>query len=294
MSGPSPWLPQQFRFRLRIPERPTVQEIRMLAPVFRFHQDDDYRPMDPIDFISRSRFRHHRGWGSDQGYDKSSQQWKTNDDHDAKYYNIPVNFINGYGLHANGENRRPRDSNNGSNWNVFLQPRENPRGTASPDGYVPTFYIPTVIPPLNLFGGADLVIQYWLFYGYNNAIGTINHQGDWEHATALLKNGELVGAILSQHESSEFVSVDELEFEGQHWVAYSAKGTHANHPRAGWFWYAGGIEYTSSAGPRMRTWLNLKLLENQPWKDYAGAWGEVGIFASTTGPLGPWHKRIKL
>jgi hypothetical protein len=35
----------------------------------------------------------------------------------------------------------------------------------------------------------------------------------------------------------------------------------------------------------------LKPLASQPWKDYAGAWGEVGNIATTTGPLGPWHKR---
>jgi Vacuolar protein sorting-associated protein 62 len=251
-------------------------------------------PMDPIDFIRRSRFRHHRRMRRDQGYDKRENEWQTNDDHDAKYYDIPVDYINSFGLHSNGDNRRPTDSNRGSEWNVFLQPRENPKGIAAPDEVVPTFYVPLVNPPLNEHGNGVLHIQYWVFYGYNVATWPARHQGDWEHATAVLKHGVFIGAYMFQHTGSEYYSAEELEYQRGHWVVYSARGTHANHPRAGSFWYPGGREHTSADGPRMRTWLNIHLLKNQPWKDYAGAWGEVGIglVDFTTGPLGPWHKRF--
>jgi len=36
---------------------------------------------------------------------------------------------------------------------------------------------------------------------------------------------------------------------------------------------------------------NVLKLNQQGWKNYTGAWGEVGARADTTGPLGPWLKR---
>jgi hypothetical protein len=40
-------------------------------------------------------------------------------------------------------------------------------------------------------------------------------------------------------------------------------------------------------GPRWRTWLRMIDVQRVSWFGYGGAWGEVGLSAETTGPLGP-------
>ena len=55
--------------------------------------------------------------------------------------------------------------------------------------------------------------------------------------------------------------------------------------------YARGQDYHGFMKKRLD---KLAALEAQPWKNFAGAWGEVGELSHTTGPLGPWHKRHKV
>ena len=46
----------------------TPAQIATFAPILRFHPSEMYHPMRPMDFIGSSRFRHHIGFGSDQGF----------------------------------------------------------------------------------------------------------------------------------------------------------------------------------------------------------------------------------
>ena len=68
-----------------------------------------------------------------------------------------------------------------------------------------------------------------------------------------------------------------------------AKGSHASYHTTG-TWMA-GVDVASDLGPQWDTSRLLRSLATQPWRNYAGAWGEVGSISTTTGPLGPWHKR---
>lgn len=262
------------------------------APIVLLHPEDTHFPMHPREFISQSRFRHHITWGRDEGYNKNAKDWiKTNARTPREhYYDIPVEFINSYGL-QNGKNRRPRDKNNGDKWNVFLQPDGNPVGISEPNGEVPVFYCQKVQDDGKVFH------QYWFFFGYNPSLA-LRHQGDWEDFTAVTQDNRLVEAYFSAHGDRRIVTLQELELEGEQVKVYCAKGSHALYPRAGSFasndilralgWET---DKTATGGYKWNTSRNMELLSEQPWKDYAGAWGEVGNINATTGPLGPWYKR---
>ncbi|MGH8951877.1 MAG: Vps62-related protein [Acidimicrobiia bacterium] len=274
-----------------IPAAPWSEIVRF-APLVQFHSNEEYFPMDPMEFIASSRFRHHRGLGSDQGYTKAAQEWRTNDSHHRNYYDIPVDFIDDYSPHSNGKNRRPRDSNNGDSWNVFLQPSGKPSGDRHPTGRVPVF-VHAKQDTCAGSKGADHVIQYWWFFGYNDGFASQNHQGDWEHASIVVKNGSLIGAYFAAHASATYYDRSDLEFATEDQiVVYIAKGSHAAYPRVGSF-HTFDVDKTNAGGAQWDTSRFLLPLRNRPWKDFAGAWGEVGTIADTTGPLGPWHKRYR-
>jgi hypothetical protein len=257
---------------------------------------EEYNPENPSNFIQQSRFRHHRGGIDDEGYQKTTGttgNWVTSNSHDPAYYDIPVSFINKYSLNADGTNRRPRDPNAGSSWNVFLQTRTKLTGFSDPNEVVMVFVTPLV--PTD--GSSLRAMQVWWFHGYNDAVTKFaDHQGDWEHSTSVGTFSEesgyvLVGAYLSAHGVSQYFLKDQLEMHDGHYVVYSAKGSHASYPKEGTFNH--GWDKTARGGVIWKTEANYQPLGFQPWKDFAGAWGEVGLRADTTGPLGPWYKRYE-
>lgn len=87
-----------------IPAAPWSEIVRF-APLVQLHSNEEYFPMDPMEFIHSPRFRHHRAFAEDQGYTKAAQEWRTNDSHHRNYYDIPVDFIDGHGVHSSGKNR---------------------------------------------------------------------------------------------------------------------------------------------------------------------------------------------
>ncbi|MCA8974068.1 MAG: Vps62-related protein [Planctomycetes bacterium] len=260
----------------------SVSEIRDFSPLVRIHPNETYNPMDPMQFIRLSRFRHHRGWQSDQGYNKVSQSWVTTNSTAAAYYDIPVAFIDSYGLNGDGTNRRPRDSNSGSTWNVFLQPNGAPTGDATPTGSVPAFYYYRRSGDLH-------EIQYWWFSGYNDAAATFNHQGDWEHVTVHVRHRQIEGVYFAAHNGGTYHPRSQLRFSGGRPVVYMARGSHASYSAPGTYNY--GTDQAADGGHQWDIRSSLQRLSSQPWRNFAGAWGEVGTLSTTTGPLGPWHKR---
>jgi len=266
------------------------QTILDLAPILMFHPQEVYMPMDPLKFIKKSRLRRHLVSNRDQGYHKVQKKWKTSNSQHSNYYDIPVEFINGknFRLDGNGKNRRPKDPDSSDKWQVFLQPKDKPKGAAQPTGVVPAFYYVRKSGLEPNSREVDL-IQYWWFIGYNDGFLSQNHQGDWEHASAVLLNGTFIGAFMSAHGKSKFCPQKDLDFVQSHFIAYCAKGSHASYPKTGTFHF--GTDVTAKNGVEWQTNKNLKPLESQPWKEYAGAWGEVGQIKDTTGPLGPWYKR---
>lgn len=256
------------------------------APLLWLHPHEDCFPFDPAEFVRQSRLRHHRAWGGDDGWSKTENRWVRSDARTPEFYDIPLSTVNSFGPHADGRNRRPRDENAGHDTDVFLQPDGEPLGSPGFNGRVPVFH---------WYDAARSQLQFWFFYGYNRGFNEaglrINHQGDWEHVRVHLEGGAVTGLTLSahgrraRHPAAEFRRVD------GRFVVYVAKHTHAMYPVPGAYPHpALAIDQTADGGPAWETWHRCEPLDAQPWRDFAGAWGEVGQIPATTGPLGPWHK----
>jgi hypothetical protein len=143
------------------------------------------------------------------------------------------------------------------------------------------------------------VIQYWLFYAYNN--GQLNdHQSDVEVVEIFLDStGTPIQALYSQHLAGENAAWGDVETQNGHPVVYVALGSHANYFRP----YQGkiGIEndVVNSNGPTISPQqLNLVVLydglmrpPSQSWLSFPGRWGYVGteteVATGMAGPYGP-------
>lgn len=149
--------------------------------------------------------------------------------------------------------------------------------------------------------GSSVVIQYWLFYAYNN--GPLNdHHSDIEVVQIFLNaSGSPQTALYSQHGSGENAGWGDVEKVDTHPVVYVAQGSHANYFRS----YQGkiGVENDivgSDGKTPMPADLTLVLLgepspgshpPEQSWLDFAGRWGFWGtdedVALGRAGPLGP-------
>jgi hypothetical protein len=142
------------------------------------------------------------------------------------------------------------------------------------------------------------VIQYWLFYAYNN--GPLNdHQSDVEVVEIFLdSSGTPIKALYSQHGAGENAVWGDLEKTDTHPVVYVAQGSHANYFRP----YQGRIgvenDIVGSDGLTiMPSELNLFILDvNKPsWLRFNGRWGYWGtdeeVALGRAGPLGPFQNQ---
>ena len=165
-----------------------------------------------------------------------------------------------------------------------------------------------------------LVIQYWMFYAYNDwglaHSGLNDHEGDWEAVFVYLRNDEPAYVAYSAHVGKPDThpwSSDAFERRlDTHPVVYVACGSHAAYVASGQrdivIRSAPGVDtpisYTDHAygdseeslGPGARAeWGAPVDLDRQPWAlNFAGRWGaavtrldarEIGRGAQ--GPVGP-------
>jgi hypothetical protein len=147
--------------------------------------------------------------------------------------------------------------------------------------------------------GGSTVIQYWLFYAYNN--GPLNeHQGDLEVIEVFLdSSGSAQTLLLSQHGAGENARWADVEKTNGHPVVYVAEGSHANYFRS--FQGKMGIE-NDNVGNDGKTIsaesLQLVMLgeannhpASQNWLTFSGRWGYWGteqeVALGRAGPYGP-------
>lgn len=260
------------------------------------HPDENYYPMDPLEFIKQSRFRRHNSGGSDDGYNKLTNTFVNGDSHASEYYNIPVSIINSYYIEGFQKNLRPRDDNSIGFGEVFLQPDNHCPGDSTPTGKVAVF---TYSSTYQTNGQTRERREYWMFYGYNSVESGLlrgEHQGDWERVTLDIYNYRIVGAWLDHHGNSEYYTANQLEITESNGVqilkVYSAIGSHATYESVGSFDKALVANDHTGNGYQWEITQKTEKLTDQPWIYYAGAWGEVGMTVHTTGPLGPWYKRM--
>lgn len=281
----------------------SVDQIKQHAPIIYLYSKEKYYPEDPMDFIRASRLRHHRKFWEDQGWNKEKNRFETGNSRAAKFYNISLKTINSFKLHKSGKNRRPRDNNSGRDTDVFLQPEGARRGNRALHK-VPVFYRTKKIKDKK---DIDSVIQYWCFFGYNQSpvtvgpFGSFAHQGDWEHVDIAFKGKNPIWVYFSAHGRSKKVKYKSAQKDKSgRVIAFAANGSHGMYSSKGKhtvkedvaLGYKHSFTDIANAGTAWDLSRKLADLTIQPWKDFAGAWGEVGQFAGTTGPLGPYLKNI--
>lgn len=261
----------------------------------RMHSEDPYFPMDPVDYIRLSRLRQHVSGGTDYGYSKLAKAFVVGDSHSAEYYDIPLSVIQEQHTPIGKYelmNLRPHDSNSYGKGEVFLQPDDHLTGDSDPNNRVAS---------IAHYKDNGKEITYWFFFGYDyaNVAGfSGSHEGDWENVTIRLDdNARIISANLSCHTSTNYYAAKDLEIkhgEKEELTVYCAKGSHAFYNKVGSFSTKAplGHDHTDDKG---YDWIATNKVisltdEQQLWKYFAGAWGEVGEMAMTTGPLGPWQK----
>lgn len=281
-------------------DEPTKPDEHIVLHV-KMHSEDPYFPMNPVDFIHLSRLRRHVKDGTDYGYNKITNTFVKGDSHSSEYYDIPLNVImNQHTPYGKYElmNLRPKDPNSFGKGEVFLQPYDNLTGDSDPN-----YRVPCIVHYKNKNN-----ISYWFFFGYDYAkddvtgYGSGSHQGDWECVEVELDdNGKIKRAGLSCHTGTNNYPANELEIvhgKKDELTVYCAKGSHAFYNKPGKyptlhpFGIALDYDYTDNMGyDWVATNCVVSLTDpSQVWKYFAGAWGEVGLWKETTGPLGPWQK----
>ncbi len=148
------------------------------------------------------------------------------------------------------------------------------------------------------------VIQYWLFYAFND--GDVNqHEGGWEVVEVVLgSDGRPMYAVYSQHQTRQRADWGLVEkVDDTHPVVYVARGSHANYFRP----YQGSLGLASdvvgSDGVRLcPADYELVLLgeigggspnAKLGWLLFGGRWGDWGSdvdeYLGFAGPYGPGH-----
>lgn len=281
----------------------TPDQLGAIAPTVRLHPDESYYPENPKTFIQDSRFRHYRGkiGQSDQGYNKTADTWDSNNDKSEDYFGVPAAKINEYTLFRDEDgvwrNRRPYDSNAGHDWNVFLSlsgEKSARQGNRTPTGQVSTFYY---CSPAASDG--SMMVTYWFFYPYNDQGNW--HEGDWERVRYQLdRSGAIITVAYFAHGDPEWVSWDNVEKASGRAVAYAARGSHASYSAPGSYTTAIPLIFKDECATGGVVWdtaASAADLLDQPWKDFAGGWGDHKDHASDwTGPLGPYpsHRQEEL
>ena len=170
-------------------------------------------------------------------------------------------------------------------------------------------------PPITTYarvtrsGDADITIQYWLFYYYNDWFN--KHEGDWEMIEVILDRDQTpLWVILSQHHGGTQRGWEETQIEDEsHPAVFVALGSHANY-----FWgpenYPNGstvgsfsIEVMDRTGDFGRTLPEVIRIPGRAemaadpaawrgleWLQFEGRWGQPAPHLDFGGPLGPADK----
>lgn len=257
----------------------------------KMHPNENWFPMSPTDFIRLSRLRKHIEGGSDLCYNKKDKTFHENNDVTPEYFNIPYEVLSE--CHLSGKYElmplRPRDNTSYGKYGFFLQPFAHLYGDFHPNGNVPVIKYQD-----------GYTTEYWLFFGYNAApFG--NHEGDWECVKVNWdKDKHVISSVwLSQHDSGALYYPEDVNVkygDKPEITVYCAVGSHGFYNAPGTYpRTVFGLTFNDKTSDGGYDWeitrrVDFLIDEQAIWKYFAGAWGEVGEFSWTTGPLGPWQK----
>jgi len=243
------------------------------APKLALHPDEDYLPMDVIDFVEASAL-----WDMDgrdrQLYDAATltpEQFETvvGSDDTSEYYL------------------------------AFSDPDQKKSiDLAAAKTKYDALDSPTTVYYQKMDDGDYTVLQYWYFYAMNNwkeYDGLNNHEGDWESVFVYLDKESLEPRYIaySAHRNDgdpawnvlQYDSVrrswesDEIDRQGDTVTSYVALGSHANYPNNDDGVHDAGVkdDLTSAIGPSLDSAEFLagnEIAESTPfWMAYEGLWG---------------------
>jgi hypothetical protein len=142
-------------------------------------------------------------------------------------------------------------------------------------------------------GGENWVaLYYWFFYTYNWNVA-LAHEGDWEHITLYFELSRFESSetpdfiFYAAHKHGIVLKFDDarIEKEETHPIVFVSNWGHPSYPTM-------PDRLRQHYTVAWRTWHHEILpITSQPWALYDGAWGEVGSWGASTGPLGPYFKR---
>lgn len=281
---------------------------REFAPRLLFHRHECHLPSTPQNFQRNSRFRESRQGGRDRGWKKGSG-WETSNRHEDPYYGVGWDVVEAEVADLSGDLVRQHPSvrptlrpHGGRNLfrsrgrrkdGLFLErDRISSRDSSGhpPVGGVITAPVFLDAAPARTSLGAFVKVSYWFFYELNSWHGFLTHEGDWEHVTYLVEASLIQGlgppshVYFAQHNSGELRRWSDLDgVDSGHPKMFVDQNGHPTKPR---------VRNPGEYGPRWETWTQeFRWIREAPWRDYSGAWGEVGETKHTTGPLGPWFKQ---
>jgi len=280
--------------------------VTAFGPRLKFHRDERHFPSTAHRFRVVSRFRDSRQGARDNGWNRESRAWVRGNHRHPEYFDAPPDHLveqtalrTGAGIEVEPGTRfvlRPWDSRRigPRKEGLFLERDDRIQRVSS--GHVPVGG--TVKAPMYLDAvmvqessvGPYVKVLCWFFYELNLWHGLLTHEGDWEHVSYIVRLAALEAGdppthvYFAQHNTGEVRRFDSLGFVPgtTHPVMYVDRHGHPTKPAVG-----DAREYTSL----WDTWGEVRWLRNEAWKEYSGAWGEVGETVHTTGPLGPWFKQ---
>jgi len=269
-----------------IPDNSYLELAEKFAPVLYFHPDEVFRPQPVEVILGTSRLRENiKNW-----FDHNILNSVTISDlvtyKDADFF-IDV----WYG--TRGE----------SDYKNFSSHRAYYLENLSPDSGGPPNAVYARV--LEDHTTQKLVLQYWLFYYYNDWFN--KHEGDWELVEVILNDDQTPEwVILSQHHGGTRRTWQTTKIESRtHPAVYVALGSHANY-----FWgdeiYPNGMDIgnsrveildrTGTTGkiiPQvilLPDTLDIPLTEKEDWLGFLGNWGETAYQSDFGGPTGPSAK----
>jgi hypothetical protein len=256
------------------------------APVVLLARGDTYRPADATSFVKESALR----WAHDG-------RIVCVDDHqvagrgrvdirklgDGGYRHQTANALCKHARwYRSNELTRPRYSDKGGmpDGEGFFLDLPNERRTRLGGSHAPVY-----VEAVN-----RRFITYWFFYAFNDApAAAADHEGDWERISIRLDERNRPTAVAYyQHDTFQEVAWPDVPRRNGRPVAYVASGTHAMYPRPGTYpLRLGAVDRAPADGIAWSTADRLVDVRSQGWYGFGGAWGEIGEFSHSTGPLGP-------
>ncbi len=280
------------------------------APWVLFRRDEHHFPSTPESFKGNSRFRESRQGSRDLGFKKGSGWEESNDKGDA-HYDIGWNVIDGetgvrtgnyVGLNPSiRPTLRPHGARNlfrsagRAKAGLFLERDRISNRTWSGNQPVSGIIKAPVFldaAPILTQAGSFVKVLYWFFYELNRWHGLLTHEGDWEHVTYLADVDSIEDlappshVYFAQHNTGELRRWTDLEAaETGHPTLYVDPNGHPTRPSVR-NPEDYGHQWDIADGDQEFRWIR-----DAEWRNYSGAWGEVGETKHTTGPLGPWFKQ---